>query len=168
MRAAYRHFGLDKGRIPMTDSEYIRREIEGHPDEAGYLADLRILRRFVQNGSFGYKESDDAVFQTLKTRYLEAYGAFGRERKAEVLDKYKISPYIEEQKSIYPNNPDKEGYLEALKRLRHHMIMFKLGYGDRIRAMAHANLKSRYPEAHKAFQRELDFLNDYRVRTTRR
>jgi len=43
-------------------------------------------------------------------------------------------------------------------RLRHHTIMFKLGYGDRIRAMAHANLKSRYPEAHKAFQRELDFL----------
>lgn len=140
-----------------SGSEYIDGETENHP-EPEYLSDLRILRRFVYGGSFGLKHSKDVVFQTLKERYPEAYDAFGRERKGEVLETYRTSPYIEEQKRTYPNNPDKEGYLEALARLRHHTIMFKLGYGDRIRAMAHANLKSRYPEAHKAFQRELDFL----------
>jgi hypothetical protein len=68
------------------------REIEKHPDEPEYLADLRILRRFVQNGSFGYRQSDDAVFQKLKARYPEAYSAFGRERKREVLERYEHSP----------------------------------------------------------------------------
>lgn len=35
-----------------------------HP-EAGYLSDLGMLRRFVRNGSFGYREPDNVVFQTL-------------------------------------------------------------------------------------------------------
>ncbi len=39
-----------------SGSEYIDRETENHP-EPEYLADLRILRRFVQNGSFGYRQS---------------------------------------------------------------------------------------------------------------
>ena len=141
----------------MSESEYITKEMEQHPEPV-YLADLRILRRFVHNGSFGYKQFEDVVFQTLKQRYPEAYSAFGRERKREVLERYARSPYIEEQKTTYPNNPDKDGYLAALERLRHHMIMFRLGYGDRIRAMALTTLKNRYPEAHKAFKRELDFL----------
>ena len=141
----------------MSESEYIRKEAEGRP-EAEYLADLRILGRFVRNGSFGYRASDDVVFRTLKARYLQAYEAFGEERKREALERYRTSPCIEEQRRAYPNNPDKDGYLAALERLRHHMIMFRLGYGDRIRAMALTTLKNRYPEAHKAFKRELDFL----------
>lgn len=88
----------------MSESEYIRREMKEHP-EPEYLADLRILRRFVQNGSFGYRASDDVVFQRLKTRYPEAYGAFGRERKREVLEANAHSPYIERQRRTYPNNP---------------------------------------------------------------
>lgn len=71
----------------MSESQYIRREMEQHP-EAEYLADPRILRRFVQNGSFGYRQSDDVVFQRLKARYPEAYGAFGEERKREALERY--------------------------------------------------------------------------------
>lgn len=51
----------------MSESESINREMENHP-EPKYLSDLRILRRFVQNGSFGYRQSDDVVFQTLMTR----------------------------------------------------------------------------------------------------
>jgi hypothetical protein len=141
----------------MSESEYTRREMENHP-EPGYHSDLRILRRFVQNGSFGYRASDHVVFQRLKTRYPEAYGAFGEERRREVLDKYERSPYIEEQTRTYPNNPDKDGYLEALMRLRHHTIMFKLGYGDRIRATGFTALKNRYPEAHESFERELSAL----------
>jgi len=81
----------------MPESEYIMRETANHP-EPEYHSDLRILRRFVQNGSFGYRESDDMVFQTLKTRYPEAYSAFGREREREVLARYARSPYIEERR----------------------------------------------------------------------
>lgn len=36
------------------------------------------------------------------------------------------------------------------------MIMFRLGYGDRIRAMGLTNLKDKYPEAHKTFVEELE------------
>lgn len=128
------------------------------PTDGEYASDLRILRRFVQAGSFGYRQSDDEVFQRLKNRYPEAYAAFGRERKQDVLEANARSEYIEGQRRTYPNNPDKDGYLEALERLRHHMIMFKLGYGDRIRAMAFTNGKNRYPEAHEAFKKELEGL----------
>ena len=138
----------------MSESPYIKREMENHP-EPEYISDLRILRRFVHNGSFGYRESKDVVFQTLKGRYPQAYSAFGEERKREVLEKYEHSPYIERQRRVYPNNADKDMYLKSLERLRHHMIMFRLGYGDRIRAMSLTNLKNRYPEAYKAFEKEL-------------
>jgi hypothetical protein len=60
----------------MSESPYLEQEIESHPDEPEYINDLRILRRFVQNGSFGYRQSDDVVLQTLKTRYPEAHEAF--------------------------------------------------------------------------------------------
>ncbi len=70
----------------VPESPYVKREMENHPDEPEYVADLRILRRFVQNGSFGYREIDDVVFQTLKRRYPQAYSAFGEERKCEALE----------------------------------------------------------------------------------
>ena len=139
----------------MSESEYIRRELEQHPDESEYLSDLRILRRFVQIGSFGYRQSKDVVFQRLKTRYPEAYGAFGRERKREVLERYTHSTYIEEQRRTYPNNPDKDNYLKSLERLRHVMILFRLGYGSREMAMKRVNSSRRYPEAYKVFEEEL-------------
>ncbi len=97
----------------MTESEYLRREMENHP-EPEYVADLRILRRFVQNGSFGFKQSEDVVFQTLKARYPEAYSAFGEEHRRETLERYKESSYIELQRKTYPNNPDKDDYLTHL------------------------------------------------------
>ena len=138
----------------MSESPYIRREMEQHP-EPEYLNDLRILRRFVQNGSFGYRASKDMVFKRLKIRYPEAYNAFGEERKREVLEKYKDSPYIELQRRVFPNNPEKDSYLEALKRLRDLMILFKLGYGDQPMSYAVTTLKNRYPEAYEAFEAEL-------------
>ena len=52
----------------MSESPYIRREMKQHL-EPEYINDLRILGRFVQNGSFGYRQSDDVVFQRLKTHY---------------------------------------------------------------------------------------------------
>ena len=139
----------------MSEPPYLEREIENHP-EPEYLADLRILRRFVQSGSFGYRESDDVVFQTLRTRYPRAYSAFGEERKREVLERCRVSPYIERQRMLYPNNPDKDRYLKSLERLRNVMILFKLGYGSREMAMLKVNSKRRYPEAYEAFERELE------------
>jgi hypothetical protein len=59
-----------------SGSEYIDGEAEKHP-KPEYLVYLRILRRFVQNGIFGYRQSKDVVFQTLKVRYPEAYAALG-------------------------------------------------------------------------------------------
>ncbi len=132
--------------------------MEDHPDEPEYLNDLRILRRFIQDGSFGYRQSDDIVFQRLKTRYPEAYNAFGRGRKRETLERYQHSPYIELHKQVYPNNPDKNDDLQALARLRYIMILFKLGFGSREMAMLKVNSGKRYPEAYAAFEEELEDL----------
>lgn len=121
-----------------------------------YVNDLRILKRFVQAGSFGYKEFDDEVFRRLSTRYPEAYAAFGEERKQDVLSANALSPYIEGQRRTYPNNPDKPFYLERIEKLRHLMILSKLGYGGREMAMALVNSKRAYPEAAEAFEREIE------------
>lgn len=121
-----------------------------------YVNDLRILKRFVQSGSFGYKEFDDEVFRRLSNRYSEAYAAFGEERKKDVLGKNRNSPYIEGQKETYPNNPDKPHYITRLERLRHLMILSKLGYGSKEMSMALTNSKRRYPEAAGAFEGEIE------------
>jgi len=142
----------------MAESQYLKREMEQNPEEPEYLNDLRILRRFVQNGSFGYHQSNDVVFQRLKSRYPRAYSAFGEERRREILKRYEHSPYIELQRQVYPNNPDKDGYIKALERLRYVMIMFGLGYGSKEMSMAHTNSRNRYPEAHIAFERGLEGL----------
>ena len=142
----------------MSESQYLKQQMEDYPDEPEYLNDLRILRRFIQNGSFGFKQSDDIVFQRLKRRYPEAYNAFGSERKRETLEKYQYSPYIELQQRVYPNNPDKDDYLNALERLRHIMILFKLGYGSREMNMLRVNSGKRYPEPYEAFEKELEDL----------
>jgi hypothetical protein len=46
----------------MSESPYIRREMEQHP-EPEYINDLRILRRFVQNRRFDYRASKDVIFR---------------------------------------------------------------------------------------------------------
>jgi len=139
----------------MPESGYLRREAENYPDEPEYLNDLRILRRFVQEGSFGYRQSRDIVVQTLKARYSEFYSAFGEECRRETLERYKHSPYIEVQRMTYPNNPDKDDYLESLERLRHVIFLFRLGYGSREMNMLRVNSSRRYPEAYEAFEDEL-------------
>ena len=142
----------------ISESQYLKQEMENHPDEPEYLSDLRILRRFIQNGSFGYKQIDDVVFQRFKSRYLRAYSTFGEERRQETLQRYQHSPYIALQEQVYPNNPDKDGYLRSLERLRYVMILFKLGYGSREMNMLRVNSGKRYPEAYEAFEKELEDL----------
>lgn len=141
----------------MPDSPYLKREVENHPDEPEYLNDLRILRRFVQNGSFGYRASDDVIFQRLKTRYPKAYSAFGEERKRRVLERYSYSPYIEKVEAL-PESEYKKQWLKDLRELRKIMILFKLGYGGYAMGMIYGKLKNRHPEAHEAFETELEDL----------
>ena len=121
-----------------------------------YVNDLRILKRFVQAGSFGYKEFDDEVFRRLSSRYPEAYAAFARERKQDVLEKNRTSSYIEGQKVTYPNNPDKPFYITKLEKLKTLMILSKLGYGGREMSMALTNAKRALPEAAAAFEEEIE------------
>jgi len=139
-----------------SESPYIRREMEHHP-EPEYINDLRILRRFIQNGSFGYRASDDVIFQRLKTRYPEAYNTFGKERRREVLEKYKYSPYIAQVEAL-PDSEYKEKWLRDLKELRKIMILFRLGYGGYAMGMIWGKLKNMHSEAHEAFDKDLQNL----------
>lgn len=123
-----------------------------------YVNDLRILKRFVRAGSFGYKEFDDEVFRRLSNRYPEACAAFGEERKQDILKENGHSPYIEGQKETYPANPDKPFYIARLEKLKTLMILSKLGYGGREMSMALTNAKRTYPEAAAAFEREIRIL----------
>ena len=56
------------------------------------------------------------------------------------------------------HNPDKDNYLRPLERLRHVMILLKLGYGSREMAMLRVNSSRRYPEAYEALEGELEGL----------
>ncbi len=53
------------------------------------------------------------VFQRLKTRCPRAYNALGEERRQEMVEQYEHYPYMELQRRVYPNNPDKDDYLES-------------------------------------------------------
>jgi hypothetical protein len=50
--------------------------------------------------------------------------------------------------------PDKDGYLKSLERLRHVMILFKLGYGSREMAMAFTKSRNKHSEAFTKFRDE--------------
>jgi hypothetical protein len=123
-----------------SESPYIRREMEHHP-EPEYINDLRILRRLIQNGSFDYRQSDDVIFQRLKTRYPEAYNAFGEERRREVLEKYKYSLHIAQIEAI-PESEYREKWLKDLRELRKIMILFRLGYGGYAMGMIFGKLRT--------------------------
>jgi hypothetical protein len=141
----------------MSESSYLEREIEEHPDEPEYINDLRILRRFVQSGSFGYRQTQDVVFQRLKSRYPEAYSAFGAERRRDTLERYSHSPYIEKVEAL-PESEYRERWLKQLRELRKIMILFKLGYGGYAMGMVYGKLKSRHPEARRGFEKEVENL----------
>jgi hypothetical protein len=140
----------------MSESPYIRGEMERHP-EPEYINDLRILRRFIQNGSFGFNQPEDVVFQRLKTRYPRAYSALGEERRRETLEKYKDTPYID-RVAAFPNSEHRDKWLRDLRELKKIMILFRVGYGGYAMGMIYGKLKNRYPDAHEIFMQELEDL----------
>lgn len=157
----------------MSESLYIRWVKNKSPEpDPRYVHDLVALRAMVRQedcqGDIGWGGSwTKERYQQLRDKHPEALLAFEAELgwkkeeeqlRQETLERYKDSPYIELQRKTFPNNPDKDGYLKSLERLRNIMILFKLGYGSREMSMLKVNSKRRYPEAHEAFEGELGGL----------
>ncbi len=91
---------------------------------------------------------------------FEAELRWGREEEQlqrETLEKHRYSPYIAEVEG-WPDSEGKGKYIGDLKRLRHFMILFKLGYGSREMTMLKVNSKNRYPEAFDPFGEELEAM----------
>ena len=159
----------------MAESPYIRWVKNKDPAPApAFVHDLVVLRAMVRQeerqGDVGWGETwTKERYQLLRAEYPEALMAFEAEirwakeearLRRETFERYKDSLYIEAQKRAYPTNPDKNRYLQKIGRLRHVMTLKKLGYGDRMIAMAFTNLRRAYPEAHEAFEKELEDPRD--------
>lgn len=155
----------------MNESPYIRWVKNKSPKpDPNYIYELNVLRAMVRQedrqGDIGWGGTwTKERYQRLRDKHPEAVMAFEAELRwekeekqlrRETLEKYKDSPYIEEQRRTYPNNPDKDRYLEKIERLRYLMILREIGYGDRMIAMAFTNLRNAYPEAFETFRRELE------------
>jgi hypothetical protein len=154
----------------VNESPYIRFVRNKRPEpDPNYIYELNVLRAMVRQedyqGDIGWGGTwTKERYQRLRDKHPEALMAFEAEirwereeqqLRRETFERYRDSPYLEEQGRAYPENPDKERYLEKIGRLRYLMILKKLGYVDRMIAMAFTNLRNAYPEAHEAFEKEL-------------
>ncbi len=157
----------------MSESPYIRLVKNKAPEpDPDYVHDLVVLRAMVRQeerqGDIGWGGTwTRERYQHLRDAYPEALMAFEAEvrwakeeaqLRRETFERYEDSPYLEERERAYPADPDKERYLKKIGRLRYVMILKKLGYVDRMIAMAFTNLRRAYPEAHEAFSKELEDL----------
>ncbi len=157
----------------MSESPYIR-WVKNKPlkPDPNYIYELNVLRAMVRQedrqGDVGWGGSwTKERYQRLKDKHPEAVMAFEAELRwereeeqlrRETLEKYKDSPYIAEVEG-WPDSEGKDKYLRDLKRLKDIMIRSKkLGYGSYTMGMIYGKLKSKYPEAHEAFERELEDL----------
>lgn len=154
----------------MNESPYIRfvKNKDSEPDP-NYVYDLNVLRAMVRQedrqGDIGWGGSwTKERYQRLRDIHPEALMAFEAELRwereeaqlrRETLEKYERSPYIDEIEE-WPDSEGKDRYLRDLKRLRDVMIRSqKLGYGSYAMGMIYGKLRSKYPKAHEAFEREL-------------
>jgi len=157
----------------VNESPYIRfvKNKDSEPDP-NYIYELNVLRAMVRQedrqGDVGWGGTwTKERYQQLKDKLPEPLLAFEAELRwereearlrRETLEKYKDSPYIEEVEG-WPHSEGKDKYLGDLKRLRDIMIRSKrLGYGSYTMGMIYGKLKSKYPEAHKVFGREIEGL----------
>jgi hypothetical protein len=155
----------------MSESPYIRLVKNKYPEpDPDFVHELVVLgamvRQEARQGDAGWGGTwTKERYQRLRDGHPEALMAFEAEirwakeaerLRRETFERYEDSPYLEEQSRAYPANPDKKRYLRKIGRLRYVMILKKLGYVDRMIAMAFTNLRNAYPEAHKAFEKELE------------
>lgn len=75
----------------------------------------------------------------------------------ETLDRCNYSPYIE-RVGAFPDSEYSKKRLSDLRELRKIMILFKFGYGGYAMGMVYGKLKNSHPEAHEAFEKELEEL----------
>ena len=76
----------------------------------------------------------------------------------EALEKYGCpSPYIEEVEG-WTKSEARDRYLKDLRQLRDVMVHSKVGYIGYAGGAILGKLKSKYPEAHEVFRRELEDL----------
>ncbi len=93
--------------------------------------------------------------QRLRIRYAtersEGGGDRGADRRTGLMVLVDVvrsdrPPYVERRTMTYPTNPDMDGSLKSLERLRHIMSFPKLGYGSPKIAVLKVNSKTRYPK----------------------
>ena len=123
----------------MSESPYIRLVKNKDPGpDPDYVHDLVVLRAMVRQedrqGDIGWGGTwTKERYQRLRDEHPEALMAFEAEIRwakeearirRETFERHKDSPYLEEQRRAYPENPDKERYLQKIGRLRYVMILF--------------------------------------------
>lgn len=146
-------------------SRYLEEQRRVSTDQ-GYIEDLKRLRELVLEGNFRREKSPKAKedpkrreeFVRLASKYEEAHMAFGEERRRELLKRCEHSPYLEKMRRGLPDTDENREHLKNLERLRNQMIHMKLGYGCQGLGMMLHSLKTRYPQAHEAFEKEIGNL----------
>ena len=141
------------------------RSKENHPDPELTVLEA-MVRQEDRQGDVGWGGSwTKERYQKLKEKHPRAYRTFlarlrvqkaRKQHEREIFERYSYSPYIEQKSKELPEPGESDRYLEKLKSLRHVMFLYKLGYGDRMMALAFTNLKNSYPEAYEAFKKELE------------
>jgi len=155
--------------VKYSESSFIRaiknKVLEPDPQ---YVHELNVLRAMVRQedrqGDIGWGGSwTKERYQNLKEKHPEAVMAFEREirqekereqHRRETLEKHRHSPYIEEVEG-WPTSEAKDHYLKDLKQLRDVMIHSNLGYIGYAGGAILGALRSKYPQAHEAFEKEL-------------
>ena len=140
---------------------------ENYPDPEHELMVLEaMVRQEDRQGDVGWGGTwTKERFQKLREKHPRAYKAYlarmkvqkaRKQHERETFERYSYSLYIEAKSRELPEPGESDRYLEKLKQLKALMILYKLGYGDRMMAMAFTNLKNSYPEAYEAFKKELE------------
>ena len=156
-----------------SESPYIKliKNKDPLPDPR-YVYELNVLRAMVRQedtqGDIGWGGTwTKERYQSLKEKHPEPLMAFEaelrwekeRERlRQEALEKHRHPfPYIEEVER-WPESETRDHYLRDLRQLRDVMGHSKVGYIGYAGGAILGTLRSRYPEAHEAFERELEDL----------
>jgi hypothetical protein len=159
--------------VRFSESPYIKRIKSKSPEpNPQYVYELNVLRAMIRQedrqGAAGWGGTwTTERYQSLKDKHPEAVMAFEAEirwekeeeqNRRETLEKYRYSSYLEEVEG-WPESEAKDSYLRDLKRLRDLMIhSTKVGYRSYATGLAMANIRDKYPEAHRVFKKELEDL----------
>ena len=152
------------------ESPYIKRVKNKHPrPDPHYVDELNVLRAMVRQedrqGDIGWGGTwTKERYQSLKEKHPEPLMAFRAELRwekenerlrQEVLEKYRYPSLYIEQVEGWPESEERDHYLKGLRQLRDVMVHSKVGYIGYAGGAILGRLKSRYPEAHDVFKKEL-------------